>query len=640
MIFILGVICVFRVAFIVWLHSYLSEVTTVNDVLVALYYGVRISLKSAGLMTLASFVLCTVVQHAVSCRQSDNIRLLIGTVYISILSVLFYARIPYYEQFHSGFNQLLFNTFQDDVYALFHTLIQQYHLPLRLTMAIITAMILAKLLQIWLGTAIITLPQFSRWYHNIAIRAIFLTAVYYLVIFIRFGGSLTYAYNVDWENSGVTKDRLLNEAVLDDVQALYRAYELHERLSESTGLEIDPAKMAEYGMYVAGRPLKSNNLDDYLEKTAQGSSIQQPKHIFLIIGESYANWPLLPQYQDLNVANGLRNIIKQDDAAYVRTFLPNGMSTISGVLGIVTGFTDANLYVNCLPEAYRQPYPTAIAPQMKRLGYQAKFWYAGPSSWERIKDFTLAQGFDEFYGLGDYESDAGNVWGCDDKYLFSAILARVKAETPSFNVILTVSNHAPYTVDLQAEGFDQEQIVAGLPDKHKNNKELIKQLGHFWYADKVMAEFIDKARKRYPDSLFIIVGDHADRLNLDANPSLYERYGIPLVVHGQGVTKDVFSKQAAGSHINITPTLIELVAPKGFRYSSLGQSLTRGNDFGMNYGFWITSDYIGKADSDYAEAIEPSSVAVQPNREKVEKDITALRAISWWRIKNGNQLLH
>jgi hypothetical protein len=67
-------------------------------------------------------------------------------------------------------------------------------------------------------------------------------------------------------------------------------------------------------------------------------------YVFLIISESYANWPLLPEYSNLNIANGMRNIIRQDNAAYVPAFLPNGMSTISGVMGVITGLTDANMY--------------------------------------------------------------------------------------------------------------------------------------------------------------------------------------------------------------------------------------------------------------------------------------------------------
>jgi phosphoglycerol transferase MdoB-like AlkP superfamily enzyme len=633
--FILSIICLFRIGFIIDLHTYMSDMTTGFDIMAALYYGLRISLKSAGFLGGISVILCAAI-YFVNKNKVQHFRFCLGTSYIGLLSVLFYARIPYYEQFHMGFNQLLFNTFQDDTSALFYTLIQQYHLPFRLLLAVLTTVILSCLFKKWLNTGTFQLPRFSSWHHTVVVRIVFLIVLYFIAVFIRFGGSMTYAHNIDWENSGITKDQLLNEAILDDVQALYRAYELHERLITSTGIDIDPAQMHEYGSYLAGRSIESNNLDDYLKKTAQGSAVK-PKHIFLIIGESYANWPLLPEYGSLNIANGVKKIIQQDNAAYVPTFLPNGMSTISGVLGVVTGLTDVNLYLNYLPEAYQEPFSTAIAPQMKRLGYQPRFWYAGPSSWEKIKDFTLAQGFEDFHGSGDFENAAGNVWGCDDKYLFNAVLSQINQDKPSFNVILTVSNHAPFTVDLAKEGFDRDSVIAGLPDDRKNDEELIKQLGHFWYADKVMTQFIAKVRQQYPDSLFMIMGDHADRLNIEVNPGLYKRYGIPLIAYGPGITKNVFPKNAAGSHINVTPTLIELVAPKGFHYYSIGESLTKGNDFGMNYGFWITRNNIGKADSDVRESITGEHMA-EPPLDQIEQAISRLRSVSWWRIKHGTQL--
>jgi phosphoglycerol transferase MdoB-like AlkP superfamily enzyme len=637
-IFVLGVFCLFRIGFIIVLKSYISEAATLQDIFMALYYGIRISLKSAGLVLIASFVFCTAFSVLICSEKVKNIRYALGCLSISLLSLLFYARIPYYEQFHMGFNQLLFNTFNDDINALFYTLVQQYNLLIRLLLTGITGVVLSWLLRVWLQTKTFHLPRFSKWYSNIGFRVSLLIVLYFLAIFIRFGGSMTYAYNIDWENSGITKDEFLNEAILDDVQALYRAYTLHERVMASTGLDMDPGRIVEYGTYLAGHQVDSRKIDDFFKKQAQGTNIKKPQHVFLIIGESYANWPLLPQYKDLNIANGMRNIIAQEDAAYVPAFLPNGMSTISGIMGIVTGLADANLYLTYLPESYKEPYSTSLAPQMKNLGYKPRFWYAGPTSWERVKDFTLAQGFEEFYGMGDIRSQAGNVWGCDDKYLFQAVADGADNPSPTFDVIMNISNHAPYTVDLEKEGFDRDSVISGLPDNVKEDEELIKKLGHFWYADKVMTEFIGEMRQKYPDSLFIIVGDHADRLNIQLNPGLYERYAIPFIVYGKGIHKDIFPKQVAGSHINVAPTLLELLSPQGFEYHSLGESLTRGNTVGFNYGFWITHDSIGKIGSEGGESMAGTKIAIPLDENFIQKDIDARRAMSWWRAKNGKNL--
>ncbi|MBP2637758.1 MAG: sulfatase [Firmicutes bacterium] len=636
--FILGVFCLFRMGFIAVMHSFLGEAVTIKDIASALYYGLRISLKSAGLLVLVPLVCCTGLRLFFPWKKLSHLRFYLGVLYITVLSFLFQARIPYYQEFRMAFNQLLFNTLNDDVDAIFHTVVEQYNLPVRILVAGVIALLLCKVLRWWLTAKPFRFPRLPKWYQNIVLRAALLVVMYYLAIFVRFGGTMTYAYNIDWENSGVTKDQLLNEAILDDVQALYRAYVLHERVSSSTGLELEPARMTEYGNYLAGSPVNSVKLDDYLRKQVVAGTDAPPRQVFLIIAESYANWPLLPKYSNLNIANGMKDIIAQEDAAYVPNFLPNGMSTISGIMGIVTGLAEANLYLNCLPESYKEPYSTALAPQMKRLGYSSDFWYAGPASWEKIKDFTLAQGFEAFYGMGDFPGQSGNVWGSNDGDLYKAVLGQVNDEKPGFHVIVTVSNHSPYTVDLAKEGFDPAMVAAGLPDKLKENQELIKKLGHFWYADKMLAQFIIEARQKYPDSLFVVVGDHADRVNIETNPPMFERYAIPFIVYGQGISKETLSEQAAGSHINVTPTLLELVAPRGYEYYSVGRSLTNGNDFGMNYGFWITSGYMGKTDEENAEEHLAKQGMQPPDQDKIRREVDAARAISWWRIKFGKML--
>lgn len=635
--YFLALFSLFRAVFIVLMHDYLGSAADFSDVMVALFYGFKLSLKSAGVLLLGSAGL-GLFAYLFLPQYSRWLRSGLGFIYIFVLTLLFCARIPYYAQFHSGFNQLIFNTLHDDMYALFISLIAQFHLPLRLLGVFLLSGIFYLSFVRWLKVRQIPLPDFGRWYANAGLRSCYLAALYQAAIFVSFGGSMSYAGNVDWENAGVTKDQLLNEAILDDLQALYRAYEMNGRLMRSTGLDFAPQQIGAYAARLTGKPMGGDDLDAYLEKSAAGAPLGKPQHIFLILSESYANWPLLDKYQQLNIASGVKEMIARPDSIYVSSFLPNGMSTISGVMGLVTGFADANLYLTTMPEAYEAPYSTAIAPQLQRLGYQAKFWYAGPTSWENVKAFSVAQGFTEFYGSGDYEGAQGNVWGCDDAFLYRAVLAGIKADTPSFNLILNVSNHSPFSVDLAKAGFDRAALVSALPEGARQDAELIKQLGHFWYADKMLAAFVKEARQKYPDSLFVIVGDHADRVNVDKTPSLYERYAVPLVISGKGITKEVFPDRAAGSHIDLIPTILELTAPRGFTYYSVGTSLTRGNLMGTNYGFWITSGSIGKTDAAFVpEMIRQHQEAPDPSA--VEGYVEAIRSISWWRSKYGSGLV-
>ena len=429
----------------------------------------------------------------------------------------------------------------------------------------------------------------------------------------------------------------MNEAILDDYQAIYRGYRMNNRMLACNGLNFTAEQIQQLAGELAGRSADSNNLDDYLRREAQGAQVAKPKQIFLIVSESYANWPLLDKYSQLHIADGMKGIIAGEDADYCNAMLPNGASTISAMTGVTTGLADANLYLTTMPESFKQPYITAIAPQMEKLGYTTNFWYAGPATWERIGAFTEAQGFQHFYGRGDMPEEAeGSVWGCDDEYLYAQVLQRVSPDTSSFNVILNVSNHSPYTVDVAAKGFDADKLRQALPPEAAKDDWLVNELGHYWYADRELAGFVKNLKKKYPECLVLIVGDHADRYNIDKQPSMYERYVVPFVVTGAGVHKGTLLPDSAGSQIDIGPTIIEMVAPKGFAYYAIGSSLTRSNRQGVNYGFWITRDFMGEADRIPLEPVQIEGSQGRPiNEPALQHYIDAVRSISWWRPKYG-----
>lgn len=531
---------------------------------------------------------------------------------------------------------MIFNTFRDDITALFYTLVTDYNLPVFLVTTAIISYIFCRLLRKLLANGTYPAPRFSQAYQKVVFRFAVAVVVCLFMTFIRFGGSLTYAHSLHWENSAVSRDDFLNEAIIDDIQALYRAYSIQQRVREGAGgIKVDAGRVRSYGALLKGSAFTTTQIDEVFGKQAEGSKIPKPRHIFIILGESYAQWPLLEPYGGLHIADGIKGIISQDNAVHIPAFVPNGAFTPMAVTAVVSGLSDVGLFPSYHPESYKGPYSTAIAPQFKKLGYKVNFWYGGVSSWERIKAFVLAQGFDNFYGMGDFSSKSGNVWGSDDRYLFEGIASSFTSDVPTLTVILTVSNHAPYSVDLAREGFDEGQTIAALPEEAKGDKELLKRLGHYWYTDRQIAEFVLKMHNKYPDSLFVITGDHADRTNISKTPTTFERYTIPLVLYGAGINKQIIPANVAGSHINIAPTLIELIAPMGFVYYSEGKSLTRGSDIGFSHNVWITPDAVGKIQANNAEAFD-GSLQAAVKHAFVQQTIDAARALVWWRIEKGN----
>ena len=632
--FYLAVLSFCRAFFIFWMHDYMAATTGGADIALALWRGARLSCQTAGGLALFSLVSAAFLRffHA---PLEDLAWRVTSALSLTMLSILYVASFPYYHQYHTGFHQIIFNTVNEDAFALFVSLVQEFYLPLRLAGAFLLAFLLYRALRFLLAHKVLpALPELAFPWQLLA-RFAFLAVFLCVVLLSAFGGSLRWQEAVDWENAGVTNDAFLNEAILDDFQALYRAYTLNRRFLACNGLNFTVEEIERLAALHAGRPADTLDLDVYLTQEAGGAQIEKPRHIFLIISESYANWPLLEKYAGLSIADPMKDILREDDTVYCDTFLPNGTSTVSAVTGIVTGFADANLYLTTMPESFAAPYPTAIAPTFSRLGYGTDFWYAGPATWERIEPFCRAQGFDRFYSRGDFSSDEGSVWGVDDEVLYREVLSRIDPEAPGLHVILNVSNHSPYTVDLAAKGFPADDVRTALPEKAQQDAALLKELGHYWYATRELAAFVRAAKEKFPESLFVIVGDHADRYNIEKTPSLYERYAIPFILTGYGVQKGLLTDGAAGSQIDIAQTLVEMIAPLGFRYEAVGRSLTRGNRRGVNYGFWITHEAIGKADVVplVGEPIQGRSGVL--DEEAMQDYINAVRALSWWRPKYG-----
>lgn len=238
--FYLAVLSVFRGFFIAWLAPYMGASTGGYDIFLALWRGFRLSMQTAGALTLVSFV-PGLLLHYLWPRWERRIVLLLNGVLLSVLSILFVASFPFYRQFHANFNQMLFTGANDDIYALFITMVQQYYLPVRLAGALLLAYVLWRGLRAllrcrWLEDCMdgVRLPAPMRWLGRLA----FLYLTYIVVLLGIFGGSLGWQTAVNWENAGVTKDEFLNEAILDNVQAIYRAYNLNERMLACNGLDF------------------------------------------------------------------------------------------------------------------------------------------------------------------------------------------------------------------------------------------------------------------------------------------------------------------------------------------------------------------------------------------------------------------
>lgn len=352
-------------------------------------------------------------------------------------------------------------------------------------------------------------------------------------------------------------------------------------------------------------------------------------------------WPLLEEYAELHVADGLKNLISEPNAYYSRAFMPNGDFTSIAITGLVTGLSEVNIRVNYQPRTYEEIYPTSMAEAFHGLGYQVDFWYGGVPSWDNINRMSIAQGFDHFYGYPDFHAPKQSTWGTADGHLFEALERHLSEEPPTVHLIMTTTNHPPYNLDLAEEGFDlarEREEVAKLPHV-ENAEELARELGHYWYMDKCATEFARRVMEKYPESLFVITGDHAVRSNPGTQPTMFEQQSVPFVLYGAGVAKDILPPDAVGGHTSIVPTLVELIAPEGYSYHSIAPSMTESLGVAFNRDFWLTGEIMGAVDSERMEYLPGITAADErAAREQLQRVLPMTRTISWWFLERGTSL--
>lgn len=563
------VFAVFRLIFIALYSSQLDNVSLLQ-VAEAMWLGLRLSLKTAGIMMLGGALMATLPHTVYRKWPAVAMRLAWHAVALLFFSICFYTRIPYYQIFNSAFNMMLINGMHDDKYAILVTAINEYQLLWRLPLAVVTGAALALLLRwIWRNTKIIDFAVVP--YRKISAAAVIIFLPLFW-IFVRYGGAMSYAASINWESAARLNSNLLNEAVLDDGQALYRVYSMKRALDKVTDVNMSPEELRKK-IALLGGDTDAGSIDAAFKRTVVKPKLaHQPSNIVVIIGESFGLWPMLPKYQNLGLANESLVLANSPQSIHTDVMLANGTGTISAVNGLVTGLPDAGLYENYQPNSQISKYQMGIGYIMKQMGYKTVFWYGGFPGWQNIEKFVIAQSFDEFYCADDFNYAGGNAWGCPDKELFENVnkyIANERSGEKVLHVILTSSNHPPYSINVDQEGFDREAVRAKLPADISNDDKTLTELGHIWYADQAVGSFVHQAEKLRPDSLFVITGDHSERFTFAKEQDLKTLSAIPCIFYGQGVQQDWFSAEQTGCAIQIAGTLAELAAPAGFTYSAM-----------------------------------------------------------------------
>ena len=620
---------IFRIIFMRSYNPYPTWQGRWQSVLGALRYGFWWGMDFDAYVFLVPLVLITIpaLFFGTYHQYEDMVRLIGLTIYSCVVYAAFAGKMIFYKHFHDTYNYMVHYGKHAEKNNLIDVFFNQDRGLLVLVGFIPVAIIS------WLaGSAFLSLPSIpyptfeSTW--MTVLWNIFLVIVSVIGFYwFRYGGTLSHDDKPEWDMipTVVKEDIFFARATVPDLCALETVYK-HPLRSEYIASEEDINHAVSR---VVPIEYKENwhELDNPLyafKRIAKGPKITKPKHIFFIVGESIPQWSLDETHKSLNICPGLWNFKEQLHTVQIPNFLPAGNVSRPSIVSLMSGIYDAGLEINERESFWKGAFPTSFAHQMKQLGYQTIYWYGGNASYGNFNHFGKAQGFDRVESASIFcGPNAPKTWvGVYDHVFLENIAQQIKEiDEPTFHFIYTTSNHGPYKMEDDLLDYDPQKVMPDVGEDLRSNKTRNKELATYRYSDKAIFTFVESMQQLYPDSLFIVTGDHSNLFGSLNNTSLIHRdytlrdtfCTVGLFQHPELEDNMIVTKK--GTHMSIMPTIIEAIAPKGFEYYSITPSLFEEQPETLVTPYqWMTDTMMGDVRMDYGESNMPSTEPVEQVR--------------------------
>ena len=641
----------FRIVLIIYFSDKLDSNTGLGDIFLAMAHGFRFDSAIAVLFILIPFLANTVFSPLNLSPLTVYLRIgFLGFMVIAMTSA-FVVTIPYFKEYDSQFDYFLFEILYDDRSAVMQTVIDEYNFFSSLLIFSVVSIFCFFLIKQWQKLSFTPLLRILTKPKKLFPRCLIIIVIVCLTFAAARGSFRSRPAMRKWAD--ITTDIFLNQTVMNPLKHLYYAYKDFKSINSKTEgikklLGNIPAKTAAQEYFSLKLPEdKASDLSNYLLKTVSSNQNELPDHIFLIVMESYDSWPLLPEYNSLKITESLKTLGER--GIFFNHFLPAGSNTMASLSAILMGIPYTGVNISRIA-ASKPPFITSSPDIFKRLGYKTRLYYAGFLSWQNIGNLFQAQGIDELFAAPAIEKKVLNgVWGVEDEQLFNFVQMNTSVGEKTFNIILTTGYHPPFNLDVKSKGFPLNEIPADIKSLSDGSMTL-NQFGVFWYCDRAVGKFVNAIENVYPSSLFAITGDHYGRRFLNASPSIYEHSSVPFILYSKKfITPQGTRNPIPGSHIDIIPTIVELIAPDGFQYHSFGRSMfdkdERSNRFtssrfGIGHQTIVAENFIANLKIDRNPAPLPDTNFDNNSNffHILKEKHNQLLGLGWWLIFRGVDL--
>lgn len=192
---------------------------------------------------------------------------------------------------------------------------------------------------------------------------------------------------------------------------------------------------------------------------------------------------------------------------------------------------------------------STIGSILRSNQYDTKFIYGGYGYFDNMNYYFANNDFSVIDRQNIAKEDIifENIWGVADEVLFNQTLKEADAShaegKPFFSLVMTTSNHRPYTYP------DNRVAIASGTDRD----------GGVQYTDFAIGEFLEKAKKKewFKNTIFIITADHC-AASAGKQDLPVAKYHIPLIIYAPHIIKPAVNDKYT-SQIDLAPTILGLL---------------------------------------------------------------------------------
>jgi len=367
-------------------------------------------------------------------------------------------------------------------------------------------------------------------------------------------------YPLRWSQSFFSKNIAINQFSLNPVLYFFDSFAFR-----SEGVNLEDFKKY-YPIISENLNLPKNEISFERSYVFDETSTQKMNVVFVML-ESVGVKPLGYYGNVANATPQIDSLLRK--SIHFSNFYVHKSGTAASVFSSVTGLPD----VDDINTASRNPMIIDQRILFDQFdSYEKLYLIGGSANWANIRGIFQSniEGL-HIYEEGSYDSkNRVDVWGIDDFELFKESDEKFKKlheqNKPFIAYIQTASNHIPFTVPDEKEGFKPCTLEEISEEILQNSGfKSLAQLNALRYLDFNIGKFIERAKTSgyYENTVFVFFGDHNTSMNqtekyakeYDLNIQLQH---VPFIIHAPKLAAPREIK-TYGKLIDLFPTVMNLM---------------------------------------------------------------------------------